>query len=347
MPDPRDHAEHPDRSDPPRGSEHPSGSGPADAARPRPTSKQGRPRRDGKRADVTAWTISAVLHALLALLALVLVWSVVVERPDQREIIPIAFLSPDPGAPLTTPTQKPLERPRSMQRQLDPPQRQLEREVPRTPGQRKLLASRPTLSTLSMLSRSTSSSPLTATFYGTGGNARRIAYIVDASGSLIDTLDFVLQELRRSISQLSDQQEFTVLFFQNNQILEAPPAGWKRANAQHKRRVFDWISPEAGHIRAMGGTSPVPAIQQALRYRPELVFLLSDNITGRGRYEVNQQKLLDQVAQLNQGRTKFNTIQFVYPDPLAQRGMRGTLELIAEQTGGVYRFVTGRELDIE
>ncbi len=304
-------------------------------------------RRRDDTADIAAWVISAAVHALLAILALMIVWSVVVERPDRHEIIPIAFLSPDPGAPLANPTHKPLDRPQAMQRQIQPPQRQLQREAPRDPGPQRLLSSRSALPSMSTLGRGEANSPLSATFYGTGGNARRIAYVVDASGSLIDTLDFVLQELRRSISQLSDQQQFTVIFFQADQVIEAPPAGWKRATVQYKSLVFDWMAPEAGNIRAMGGTSPVPAIQQALRYRPELVFLLSDNITGRGRYEVNQKKLLDQIRQLNQGRTKFNTIQFVYPDPLADRGMRGTLELIAEQTDGVYRFVTGRELDIE
>ncbi len=313
----------------------------ADALKPRPWWK----RRDDT-AEVAGWMISAALHVLLAIVALMVVWSVVIERPDHSHIVPIAFLSPEPGTPLTDPTRQPLERPTTLQRQVEPPQRSLERPAPQTPGQQRMLASQPTLSSLSSLGPSADSSPLAATFYGTGGNARRIAYIVDASGSLIDTLDFVLQELRRSISQLSDQQQFTVIFFQADQVIEAPPTGWKRADGRHKQQVVAWMSPEAGNIRAMGGTSPVPAIRQALRYRPELVFLLSDNITGRGRYEVNQAKLLSELAELNNSNTKFNTIQFLYPDPLADKGMRGTLELIAEQTGGVYRFVSGRELDI-
>ena len=65
---------------------------------------------------------------------------------------------------------------------------------------------------------------------------RRQVYLVDASGSLIDTLPFVLRELQQSISKLSDQQKFTVIFFQGKDVgLKVPPS--RRATADVKQSV--------------------------------------------------------------------------------------------------------------
>ena len=56
-----------------------------------------------------------------------------------------------------------------------------------------------------------------------------------------------------------------------------------------------------------------------MRYRPELVFLLSDNITGRGKYEVDRADLLSMIDGANKDRkTKINCIQFIHPDSLNQ-----------------------------
>ena len=40
---------------------------------------------------------------------------------------------------------------------------------------------------------------LDVAFGGTGGNAKTLVYLIDASGSLIDTLPFVIPDLKNSI----------------------------------------------------------------------------------------------------------------------------------------------------
>ena len=96
-----------------------------------------------------------------------------------------------------------------------------------------------------------------------------------------------------------------------------------------------------------GLSNPVKALRLALRYRPQLLFVLSDNITGQGRYEVDQRRLLASIERENKSATKINTIQFVYPDPLEKFSLKATLQLIAERTGGIYKFLDARELGIE
>jgi len=57
--------------------------------------------------------------------------------------------------------------------------------------------------------------------------------------------------------------------------------------------------------------------------------------------------LLSQIAKANRGNTRINTFQFLYPDPLTRAGLKGTMELISETSGGIYKFLDGRELEIE
>lgn len=182
-----------------------------------------------------------------------------------------------------------------------------------------------------------------AEFYGLGGNARRIVYVVDASGSLIDTMPYVLAELQRSIAQLVEPQQFTVLFFQGGHVLEIQPPGLKAATAYRKQQAIDWMAPSAGNVRPAGTSSPLSALQRALDYQPDLIFLLSDNIAGHGGGRVQPQVLLDHVARINTTGTKINTIQFLYPEESALLGGPSTLQRLAQMTGGVYRFVSARE----
>jgi hypothetical protein len=182
--------------------------------------------------------------------------------------------------------------------------------------------------------------------YGVGGNARTIVYVVDASGSLVDTLAFVIDELRTSIRKLSPEQRFTVIFFQRDTAIEVPVPhrGLKKATDETKRAVSDYIDLTAGNIVPGGSSNPKRALEEALRLRPDLMFVLSDNITGKGQYAIDQEELLDLIEKAKGSRnadTMINTIQFLYPDPL------GTLKKIADAHGGRYKFVDASIVGLE
>jgi len=297
------------------------------------------------------WTISLLMHVGLVLLAVFVVWTVRQQIDEEEVIIPIARLSATPGAPLTMTKTKTLKKSTSSMSRRSLTARS-------TSQARTALASKVSQSSLSMSSSMAmasranpfdtgvaSDSQLKAKFFGTGGNAKKIAYLVDASGSLIDTLPFVIMELKRSIGELSQRQSFTVIFFQGEEAIEVPPRSWKKATSANKQRLNQWL--DEGSITPMGLSNPVKAMQLALRYKPQLLFILSDNITGEGRYEVDQARLIEAVRQANRhSGTKINTFQFLYEDKLIQYGMKPTLELISEDSGGTYKFIDGRELGI-
>ncbi len=295
------------------------------------------------------WGISFLFHVGVVLLAIFVVWSTIEQLNQEEEIIiPIARLSKTPGAPLKMKvTKKKIKttqrvRTKSVRKTTTNISNRVDAEIPLigatggAPGK---------ASPFGATVRQESGER--ATMYGSGGNAKRLAYIIDASGSLLDSMPFVINEIKRSISELSDKQTFTIIFFQGDDLVEVPPAGLKKATSELKQQVIKWVDMDSGNIVPKGSSNPVKAIKLALRYKPQLVFLLSDNITGRAQYEMNQTRLLTEIKKANNGHTKINTIQFLYPDPLTKIGLKPTMELISESTGGVYKFVDGRELGIQ
>ncbi len=188
---------------------------------------------------------------------------------------------------------------------------------------------------------------LKSTFFGTGHtNPKRTVYMIDASGVVFQTLPFICMELKRSINEMNSDQEFTVIFFQGGSPREIPPLGLKKADKESKNKVFNWI--DSSHIIAQGGNSPAKAIELASKYQPDLIYLLSDNVTGEGANQVNQQELVQKFTEeAAKNKTRINAIQFLHPDPFTALGKKSTLQLITEKTGGVYRFIDAKELGIE
>ena len=288
------------------------------------------------------WAISILLHLGIGLLAVFFVWSGALQEEEEDNIVPEARMLNDEPSELLTYSEN-LE----VQATTDVPKEIQTQEVAK--GDPLSQISMETDSDLALIGVTGSKAlpagskigkdKLGVGMYGLGGNARTVVYVVDASGSLIDSLPFVINELKDSFRKLSDEQRFTVIFFQRDTAIEVPvpTRGMKIANRENIKQVSDWITLDQGNIVPRGSSNPVEAIRLALGYKPDLIYILSDDITGKGRYAVDQQDLLTMIEQTKKargaGKTRINTIQFLYPDPL------GTLEKIADQNEGRYRYV--------
>jgi len=180
-----------------------------------------------------------------------------------------------------------------------------------------------------------------ASFAGlVSGSATKVAYVVDASGSMIGSFSAIVDEVERSLSRLEPTQQFTVVCFRKDGAtpLNGDPAlrpASKAARADAVRWLRERVIPA-------GRSSPLEALSLALRSGADCVFLLSTTVTGAGSHELDRASMLALVDRLNprdphsgRRRATIQCIQFLEPDPGA------TLEaLAAEHFGdGGYKFI--------
>ena len=112
-------------------------------------------------------------------------------------------------------------------------------------------------------------------FFGLGGSARgarRIVYVVDRSGSMLDTFFHVREELKRSIGELRRSQKFHVIFFNAGEPLENPPKRLVRAIKAHREAFFGFLDT----VFPAGSTKPARAMRRALAEHPDLIYFLTD-----------------------------------------------------------------------
>src|SRR5690606_11612473 len=80
----------------------------------------------------------------------------------------------------------------------------------------------------------------TAPAENVAATGRRVAFVVNASGSVLDTLTQLVAWTHRAIGQLKPQDQFAVIFFRRGEAIEPPPAGLRRATDETKASVRKW-----------------------------------------------------------------------------------------------------------
>lgn len=167
-------------------------------------------------------------------------------------------------------------------------------------------------------------------FMGLSGNATKVAYVCDASGSMVDKFDALRIELRRSVDGLKPIQAFGIIFFQEQEAA-ALDAKLVMATADHKKQAQEFLDQMTPH----GGTEPIHGLKIAFDQEPQLIYLLTD-----GDFPDNQ-KVLDYIRQRNiGGKVKINTIAFVGRGEEYEK----VLKQIAQENHGSFRYVSGGEL---
>lgn len=111
-----------------------------------------------------------------------------------------------------------------------------------------------------------------SSFVGLGGNARKIMYLCDASGSMLNVFGQLKVELKKSIDGLKPVQSFNVVFFSDGAPVCLSKEGLIMATPNNKRRAYDFID----NAVSSGGTVPLPAIKFAMGEHPELTYVLTD-----------------------------------------------------------------------
>ena len=295
-------------------------------------------------ANAMPWVISMLFHLGLFLVMFFLVF-MVVKQPDSEEIIiPDAVMSDNPGG---------MVNPRQSQTKSKSQTRQKRKKFTRktkisvdtgkTKTALKVFGGASAAATDDMGLRANTGTR--SSFYGSGGNAHNIVYVVDRSGSMLSSFDDgVRPEVLKSIGRLKPRQAFHIILFASGAPLEKKPARLVAATLKNKRKAATFMA----NLPPVEDTSnPILALERAFAVlkgakKPgKLIYLLTDgDFTGGGiggRGNISNEKVIRAINQLNRDKkVLINTFLIETQAPEAV----SVMTTIAKQNGGRYRFIS-------
>ncbi len=179
-------------------------------------------------------------------------------------------------------------------------------------------------------------------FIGSGGsNVRRVAYVCDASGSMLNMFDALRFEIRKSVDKLQPNQSFNVIFFQDPGCAAADKSGLMPAVPEKKRLTYDFLDK----FTVRGLTDPIPALDLAFSQKPDLIYLLTDGDFNKQGNEAVVKYCRDKTAD---GKTKINTIAFVNQTSAKESVLDmeyvKALQQIAKDSGGRFIYVSEEQM---
>ncbi|MEM9943412.1 MAG: hypothetical protein AAF939_17750 [Planctomycetota bacterium] len=117
-----------------------------------------------------------------------------------------------------------------------------------------------------------------ASFYGMEASGKQFVFVIDCSGSMAHGYRWyrAVAELKKSISNLNEDQEFTI-FLYNTRVWslfgeEPASAGLHPATEDIKTRAGKWLD----RAQPFADTFPGYSMQLSLRLYPDAIFMLSD-----------------------------------------------------------------------
>ena len=173
--------------------------------------------------------------------------------------------------------------------------------------------------------------------------ARRMVFLVDASGSMIGSYPAAVDAVLEAIGRLSDEQQFAVIPFQAGDAFLPDGDPLRRAGATLGQRGRDqlkaWLLER---IVPSGGSDPTRAVRAALALKPDTVVIVSAGLLGAGHTTRDRDVLLTELDALNprDARTGRRPVVFACIHLMQQEPL-GALEVIAREHGlaGSYRFL--------
>jgi hypothetical protein len=167
-------------------------------------------------------------------------------------------------------------------------------------------------------------------FFGLDSTGKKFVFVVDASGSMRrpfegpgnTLLGRVKLELVRCVTQMSADQEFFIVFF-NDDAIPMPATELIKATPEAQKHFLYWMA----RTKAGGNTEPEAALRIAMQLQPDVVYFLTD---GAFKYRV-----IEHVRELNRSRVTVHTVSFGGDE-------RATdfMEQIASQNGGTFHYVS-------
>jgi hypothetical protein len=160
-----------------------------------------------------------------------------------------------------------------------------------------------------------------------------IAFVCDASGSMMEKMEALKKELSKTVEALHPFQKFSITFFQNDKptVIDKDLI---LAKPENKRKAEAFIAD----VSTNGSIDPIPGLDIAFHQRPQLVYLLTD-----GDFP-NNDAVVQEIHKLDPDRrVKVNTIAFTDSSDHDMDYIK-LLQQLAKDSGGTFRHVNEEAL---
>jgi hypothetical protein len=183
--------------------------------------------------------------------------------------------------------------------------------------------------------------------FGLAGEGGDFVYVFDRSQSMnsvltsqidgatsvtVTPLEAAKNELTRSIGDLNDACRFQVVFYNDYAVAFGDKQALSKATYPNKELVKAFIYDMPAELN----TNHIAGLDEAIRCRPQILFLLTD---GEAKDDPTPSEVRRLVRECKRLKIKVNVVHFCFE-------VRTTCSLIelARSTGGEHKFITLREL---
>jgi hypothetical protein len=166
--------------------------------------------------------------------------------------------------------------------------------------------------------------------YGIPSKGKKFVYVIDRSSSMTDVLVQAKSELMASLRRLDESQAFQVIFFN-----DAPRELRTRFAMFHGTEADrQLVEDQLAGVSASGGTNRHLALQEALKFQPDVIYFLTDAedpMTAAQREDVRKRLRGAQI----------NCVEFGIGPAVGQDGKQVSnfLHKLAQESGGGHVYI--------
>ncbi|HEX4123551.1 MAG TPA: hypothetical protein VHY37_02430 [Tepidisphaeraceae bacterium] len=172
---------------------------------------------------------------------------------------------------------------------------------------------------------------------GPAGHAKpatSIAFVCDASGSMLEKMPALQRELTNAVMKLRPFQKFSIIFFHDEQPI-ALSTQLLLPTPENKRAASAFLD----HVSPHGTTDPIPGIRLAFAEHPQVMFLLTDGDFPNNGAVLAEIRSLEKIHHV-----QVNTIAFTGSAD-NQTDLLVLLKQVAQETGGTFKPVNAEALE--
>ena len=172
-------------------------------------------------------------------------------------------------------------------------------------------------------------------FGGVAATGHDFVFVIDRSKSMggqgLNALVAAQQQIAQALSGLTDNHQFNIIAYHHRPTYFQPGNALAKPNKNEIKAVHDFFNG----LAAFGGTDHEMGIIAALRYKPDVIFFLTDG----GDPHLNQAQISD-LRRYCGGRTNIYSVQFGF-GPLQEE--ENFMTRLAKETGGSFHYVDMRK----